>query len=58
MPQRTGSATLPHGAKDGHPYPVNRTVHDGSVEWVRDPYRKAIWQTDKLGAVKRLANWQ
>ncbi len=48
-----------HGGKDGHPYPVNRTVYDGSVEWLRDAVNKAkIGHTDKLDALKRLASWQ
>jgi hypothetical protein len=48
-----------HGGKDGHPYPVNRTVYDGSVEWLRDAVNKAkIGHSDKLQALKRLAAWQ
>jgi hypothetical protein len=48
-----------HGGKDGHPYPVNREVYDQSVDWLRDAVDKAkIGRTDRLGALKRLAEWQ
>jgi hypothetical protein len=48
-----------HGGKDGHPYPVNRTVYDGSVDWLKDAVGKAkIGQTEKLNALKRLSDWQ
>ena len=47
-----------HGGKDGHPYPVNRDVYDHSVAWLRDAVGKArIGHSDKLGALKRLAEW-
>jgi hypothetical protein len=48
-----------HGGKDGHPYPVNREVYDQSVDWLRDAVDKAkIGRTDRLGALRRLAEWQ
>jgi hypothetical protein len=48
-----------HGGKDGHPYPVNREVYDHSVEWLRDAVSKArLGRSDKLGALKRLAEWE
>jgi hypothetical protein len=48
-----------HGGKDGHPYPVNREVYDQSVDWLRDAVDKAkIGRTDRLSALKRLAEWQ
>jgi hypothetical protein len=48
-----------HGGKDGHPYPVNREVFAQSVDWVRDAVEKAkIGRTDRLSALKRLAEWQ
>lgn len=48
-----------HGGKDGHPYPVNRVVYDGSVDWLKDAVSKAkIGQTEKLSALKRLSDWQ
>jgi hypothetical protein len=48
-----------HGGKDGHPYPVNREVYDHSVDWLREAVNKArIGQTDKMKALKRLADWQ
>jgi hypothetical protein len=48
-----------HGGKDGHPYPVNRAVYDHSVEYLRDAVNKArIGQTDRLNALKRLADWE
>jgi len=48
-----------HGGKDGHPYPVNRAVYDGSVEWLRDAVGRArLGRSEKLDALKRLADWQ
>lgn len=48
-----------HGGKDGHPYPVNRDVYDGTVEWLRDAVGKAkIGQGDKLHALRRLAAFE
>jgi hypothetical protein len=48
-----------HGGKDGHPYPVNRVVYDQSVDWLREAVNKArIGHTDKLNALKRLADWR
>jgi hypothetical protein len=48
-----------HGGKDGHPYPVNREVYDDSIEWLRDAVDKArLGRGDKLGALKRLADWR
>jgi hypothetical protein len=48
-----------HGGKDGHPYPVNRAVYDLSVEWLREAVNKArIGHSDRLSALKRLADWQ
>lgn len=48
-----------HGGKDGHPYPVNRAVYDHSVEWLRETVNKArIGHSDRLSALKRLADWQ
>lgn len=48
-----------HGGKDGHPYPVNREVYDHTVDWLREAVNKArIGQTDKMKALKRLADWQ
>jgi hypothetical protein len=48
-----------HGGKDGHPYPVNREVYDHSVDWLRDAVNKArIGHTDKMKALKRLADWE
>lgn len=48
-----------HGGKDGHPYPVNRPVYDHTVDFLRDAVSKAkIGQTDRLHALKRLADWK
>jgi hypothetical protein len=47
-----------HGGKDGTPYPVDRVVYDQSVDWLREAVNKArIGHTDKLKALKRLAEW-
>ncbi len=48
-----------HGGKDGHPYPVDREIYDGSVEWLRDAVGRArIGATDRLHALQRLAGWE
>jgi uncharacterized protein len=48
-----------HGGKDGHPYPVNREVYDDSIDWLREAVTNArMGRSDKLNALKRLANWR
>ena len=47
-----------HGGKDGHPYPVNRVVYDGSIEWLKDAAAKAkVGHSEQLRALERLAAW-
>ncbi|HLA15069.1 MAG TPA: DUF763 domain-containing protein, partial [Gemmatimonadaceae bacterium] len=47
-----------HGGKDGHPYPVNRDVYDGTVDWLRDAIAKAkIGHSERLKALRRLGEW-
>ena len=47
-----------HGGKDGHPYPVNRAVYDGSIDWLREAVNKAkIGRSEQLSALKRLSGW-
>jgi len=47
-----------HGGKDGHPYPVNREVYDGTVDWLRDAVSKArIGHSERLKALRRLGEW-
>jgi hypothetical protein len=47
-----------HGGKDGHPYPVNRDVYDGTVEWLREAVAKAkIGHSERLKALRRLGEW-
>jgi hypothetical protein len=47
-----------HGGKDGHPYPVNRAVYDGSIDWLREAVSKAkIGRSEQLSALKRLSSW-
>jgi hypothetical protein len=44
-----------HGGKDGHPYPVNRTVYDRSIEVLQKAVEAArIGRGEKLQALKRL----
>ncbi len=48
--------TFAHGGKDGHPYPVNRIVYDGTVESLRKAIEKAkVGEREKIEAIKRLA---
>jgi hypothetical protein len=45
-----------HGGKDGHPYPVNRQVYDGSIEILRCSVERAkLAPAEKNNALKRLA---
>ncbi len=47
-----------HGGKDGHPYPVDRTQYDKSIEILRDAISHAkVGRTEKLEALERLANF-
>jgi len=44
-----------HGGKDGHPYPVNRSVYDESIEILRRTVERArIEKSDKDNALRRL----
>jgi len=44
-----------HGGKDGHPYPVNRGVYDGSIEILRRCLERAkVDNTEKNQALKRM----
>ncbi len=44
-----------HGGKDGHPYPVNRGVYDGSIEILRKSVeRSGLDQTEKNLVLKRI----
>lgn len=44
-----------HGGKDGHPYPVNRTLYDQSAEILQRSLERArIERTEKENALKRL----
>ncbi|MFQ5851629.1 MAG: DUF763 domain-containing protein [Candidatus Binatia bacterium] len=44
-----------HGGKDGHPYPVNRTAYDQSIEILRKSLERArLERTEKESALKRL----
>jgi hypothetical protein len=47
-----------HGGKDGHPYHVNRSVYDASLERLRDAVRHArLGQNDKEQALRSLASF-
>ena len=47
-----------HGGKDGHPYPVDRTNYDRSIELLQEAIRRArIGEPERLRALKRLARF-
>jgi hypothetical protein len=47
-----------HGGKDGHPYPVDREIYDGSIEILQKAIEQSkVERTEKMGAIKRLANF-
>lgn len=44
-----------HGGKDGHPYPVDKDVYDGSIEILRHALKQSkIGNSEKMDAIKRL----
>jgi hypothetical protein len=48
-----------HGGKDRHPYPVDRTTYDHSVDVLTEAVRKSrVGETEKTDALKRLAGYQ
>lgn len=48
-----------HGGKDGHPFPVDRATYDGTVRYLRTALDRArIGRTDRVHALKRLADWE
>lgn len=48
-----------HGGKDGHPYPVNRTVYDEVIHHLGETVNKAkLSQVESADAMKRLAKWR
>jgi Uncharacterized conserved protein len=53
------SYSFAHGGKDGHPYPVDRTTYDSSIQFLAQALDKAkIGDTEKLDAFRRLKAWQ
>ena len=48
-----------HGGKDGHPYPVDRTNYDRSIDVLRKAVKDAdVGRTERLKALKRLSSFQ
>lgn len=47
-----------HGGKDGYPRPVDRRLMDDNTKLLKNAIRQAkLGETDKLGAIKRLAGF-
>ncbi len=47
-----------HGGKDGHPYPVDRTVYDQTIEILKGAIEKAkVGDHEKMEAIRRLGNF-
>lgn len=47
-----------HGGKDGTPYPVDRSVYDGSIHFLRETINSSrIENSEKVKAFKRLASF-
>jgi uncharacterized protein len=45
-----------HGGKDGHPYPVDRQLYDGSIEILQRSLERAkVSNSEKNDAIKRLS---
>ncbi len=52
-PARFGFA---HGGKDGHPYPVNLSLYDKSIEILKEAVNSArLGYTEKIKAIRRLS---
>lgn len=48
-----------HGGKDGHPYPVDRTTYDRTIEALEHALRRAkLGQREKLEALRRLSSFE
>jgi len=48
-----------HGGKDGHPYPVDRELYDGTIAFLEGVVSKAkVDESDRKRALKRLAHWR
>jgi hypothetical protein len=53
------SYSFAHGAKDGHPYPVDKKTYDSSIQFLTQAVEKAkIGDREKLEAFRRLKTWQ
>ena len=47
-----------HGGKDRHPYPVDRTTYDQTIQTLQTSVERArIGQREQVDALKRLAQW-
>ena len=47
-----------HGGKDRHPYPVDRTTYDQTIQTLQTSVERArIGQREQIDALKRLAQW-
>lgn len=48
-----------HGGKDGHPYPVNRSLYDSSIQFLEEMVNKAdLDHSDKKQALKKLGHFK
>lgn len=48
-----------HGGKDGHPYPVDRSTYNRSIQILRKALQTAkLGRTEKVDALKRLHRWE
>jgi hypothetical protein len=48
-----------HGGKDGHPFPVDRTTYDSSIEFLQTCLDRAqVADREKIDAFRRLANYE
>lgn len=48
-----------HGGKDGHPYPVDRTLYDQSIAFLQKALTESrLGRTEKIEAFRRLARWE
>ncbi len=48
--------TFAHGGKDGHPYPIEKGIYDGTIEAIKKAIeRSKVGQREKIEAIRKLA---
>ena len=57
-PYKWADYSYAHGGKDGHPYPVDRSTYDRSIEVLTEAVRRArLGDRERTEALKRLTRF-